>query len=193
MSFISNNTRLNRADMTINATYIFNKLTIAGWSVNAIAGVLGNLETESSINPGRWEGGHEGNMSGGYGLVQWTPATNYTNWADARGLEWGHMDSQLARIQYEMDNALQWYHPTMTFYEFSRSDLPPYDLAMLFLAHYERPANPNQPQRGDDANYWYTVISGLEPPGPIDPSWPDLTIKEFLILNPNRFIRRRNR
>ena len=191
MSFISNNTRLSLKDMQTNATYIYNKLSLAGWSDNAIAGVLGNLQTESSINPGRWEGGQYGNMLGGYGLVQWTPATNYTNWADAHHLEWGHMDSQLARIQYEMDNGLQWYHPTMSFYDFSRSDRPPYELAMLFLAHYERPADPNQPQRGEDANYWYEYITGLPPP--IDGYDPEEYLENFFIFSKQRIVRRRNR
>ncbi len=188
MDFISNNTYLDLAGMTLNAVYIFNKLSIAGWTLNAIAGVLGNMQSESTINPGLWENRDQGNMSGGYGLVQWTPATKYTDWADARNLPWGHMDSQLERIQYEIDNNIQWIHPSMTFYEFTRSDLTPYELAILFLTHYERPAEPNQPQRGTQAETWYTALSGLEPPTP-DPTEPE----DFFILNRKPMvIRRRN-
>ncbi len=189
MSFISNNSYLDLAAMTLNATYIYGRLLESGWTVNAIAGVLGNMQVESTINPGLWENRDQGNMSRGYGLVQWTPATKYTNWADNRGLEWGHMDSQLARIQYEIEENIQWIHPSMTFYEFTRSDLPPYDLAMLFLAHYERPLDPDQPIRGEYADMWFTALSGMEPPI-IGPSIPP---EDFAILYGKRMVfRRRN-
>ncbi len=185
MTFISTNTYLNLADMTINAHYIYNSLTLSGWTLNAVAGVLGNMQTESTINPGIWQGRNYGNMSGGYGLVQWTPATKYIDWADQRGLEWGHMDSQLDRIQYEIDHGLQWYHPTMSFYDFTQSELSPYELALLFVKHYERPANPYQVKRGLQAQAWYTVLSGLEPPS-YKPDYGD-----FFIVDRHQTVMRR--
>lgn len=42
---------LNDEQMKINATYIYKALTEKGWSLNAIAGILGNMQSESSINP----------------------------------------------------------------------------------------------------------------------------------------------
>ena len=35
----------------INAEYIWRVLGSKGWTLNAVAGVLGNMESESSINP----------------------------------------------------------------------------------------------------------------------------------------------
>lgn len=35
----------------INATYIWNALQAQGWTLNAVAGMLGNMQSESSINP----------------------------------------------------------------------------------------------------------------------------------------------
>lgn len=35
----------------INATYIWNYLREQGWTLNAVAGMLGNMQSESSINP----------------------------------------------------------------------------------------------------------------------------------------------
>lgn len=44
-------TALNMSQMQINATYIYSALTNYGWTLNAICGVLGNMQSESSINP----------------------------------------------------------------------------------------------------------------------------------------------
>ena len=64
-----------------NASYIFSFFRQQGWSDNAICGLLGNTTWESYNNPGFWErGGY-----GGFGIVQWTPASNYTKWAIPRG------------------------------------------------------------------------------------------------------------
>ena len=35
----------------INAEYIWRALSSKGWTLNAVAGVLGNMQSESSINP----------------------------------------------------------------------------------------------------------------------------------------------
>ena len=42
---------LNQSQMEVNATYLYNALTSRGWTLNAVAGVLGNMQSESSINP----------------------------------------------------------------------------------------------------------------------------------------------
>lgn len=43
--------RLNQQQMEINARYIWNYLQAQGWTLNAVAGMLGNMQSESSINP----------------------------------------------------------------------------------------------------------------------------------------------
>ena len=63
----SGNRYLTMAEMRVNAEYIFAYLTRKGWSKNAICGVLGNMQTESTINPSIWQSLNQGNMSGGYG------------------------------------------------------------------------------------------------------------------------------
>ena len=35
----------------VNAQYIWNYLRNEGWTKNAVAGMLGNMQSESSINP----------------------------------------------------------------------------------------------------------------------------------------------
>lgn len=168
MAIISSNEYLTVEQMKGNAEYIFSKLSANGWSKNAICGMLGNMQTESTINPGLWESRLEGNMKGGFGLVQWTPATNHTNWASARGYEWGDIDGQIAHIQYELDNNEQWISTSaypMTFKEFSVSTKPADYLALAFIRNYERPLEPNQPIRGTQALYWFSVLEGgVTPP-----------------------------
>jgi hypothetical protein len=147
-------------EMTINASYIMGYLLQKGWSKEAIAGMLGNMQSESTINPGIWQSLDEGNMRLGFGLVQWTPATKYINWAKARNLPYREMDSNLERILYEVKNNIQWIHPSMTFKQFTKLTSSPEECAELFLKHYERPANPNQPNRATQARYWYDTLEG---------------------------------
>ena len=49
-TYNSSNT-LTMEQMKVNATYIWNYLREQGWTLNAVAGVLGNMQSESSINP----------------------------------------------------------------------------------------------------------------------------------------------
>ena len=171
---------LNLIQMRINADFIYFYLTAQGWSVNAIAGLLGNLEWESSINPGRWQSNNVGNLSGGYGLTQWTPATNYINWATG---DYSTMDNNLDRIIYELNNNLQ-YYPTVnypeTFSQFTTSTQTPYYLACAFAWNYERSAvvisgteeekEALRQRRGGSANTWYAYLTGTPPPTPPTPT-----------------------
>ena len=47
-----------------------------GWTTEAIAGMVGNMQHESGLNPWRWENDTV-NTQGGYGLAQFTPASGY--------------------------------------------------------------------------------------------------------------------
>lgn len=170
---LSGNYFLTLEQMTVNAQYILDYLLTKGWSRTAICGALGNMQTESTINPGVWQNLDDGNMLGGYGLVQWTPATKYTEWADVRGLVWGEMNSNLARLEYEVDNNIQWMHSSMSFYQYTQSNLSAYELGVLFLLHYERPAVQDEyvkNLRGSNAYYWdYVLSNGNNPNQPNQP------------------------
>lgn len=170
---VSGNRYLTQAEMETNARYIWNFLGGRGWSINAVAGLLGNLQTESTINPGIWESLNEGNTSRGYGLVQWTPATKLITWANSQYLDYTEMDTQLDRLEYELRNGLQ-YYPTKeypeTFAEFKVSTKDPYYLGMAFLANYERPAVSNQPKRGTQAEAWFEFLSALPAPDRTKPN-----------------------
>lgn len=156
---------LSLEQMKINATYIYNYFNSKGWTKNAIAGILGNMQSESSINPGRWEGNIvEGEPEKhGYGLVQWTPYTKYTKWVQG---DPSTIDNNLSRIIYELENNLQWIATSQynySFREFTKSEDTPYNLAIAFLTNYERPANPVQPKRGEQAIFWFDFLGGVVP------------------------------
>ncbi len=156
----SGNRYLTLEEMTVNAQYIYDYLTAKGWTKNAICGMLGNMQTESTINPSIWQSLDDSDPSGGYGLVQWTPSTKYTDWCLSNGLVYSEMDSNLLRIEYEVANNLQWIHPTMTFEDYTLSIDTPYNLGIMFLTYYERPLDPDQPTRGTQAEYWYNTLTG---------------------------------
>lgn len=170
---------LSQSQMEVNAYYVYSYLKHEGWTDNAIAGLLGNLQHESSINPGRWEGNDVGNGPG-YGLVQWTPYTNYTNWCSSEGRsDPSEMDNNLARILYELENGLQYFTTSgypESFKEFSQSTKDPYYLACAFAWNYERSwvvlygseeeKEALRQKRGGSANEWYTYLTGKDPVTP---------------------------
>ncbi len=99
-----------------------------------------------------------------------TPYTKYTDWIVTQGFnDPSEMDANIYRILYEVTNNLQWIATqtyNYSFQEFTQSIDSPYNLALAFLTNYERPADPNQPQRGTQAEYWYEYLGGIVPPTP---------------------------
>ena len=140
--------------------------TLRGWgsSAGAIAGILGNMQGESSLIADRWEGDHVGNMAGGYGLVQWTPAADYFNWAKAQGLDHKSVSTQCARLRYEADHGEQFFKAGTTFWNWLKSDGTPEQKADDFIRYYERPAKfDTLPQRQGWARNWYDQLHGTGP------------------------------
>lgn len=171
--WISKNAYLTQAQMEHNATLVWGYFGSRGWSLEAVSAMLGNMQSESTINPGIWESLKVN--GGGYGLVQWTPYTKYSEWA---GQGWqNNGNKQCERIEYEKDNGLQWFSnpavtpstPPISFREFSTSTLPVGTLANYFLWYYEHPAEPIQPKRAEQAQKWYEFLSGVTPQPPNPP------------------------
>lgn len=173
----SANRYLTRDEMEVNAHLIHTFFDGVGWTLNAIAAMLGNMESESTINPGIYENLDDTSTTNGFGLVQWTPNTKYKTWADANGFEYGAIYGQLMKIWEEQENEDQWIptttHP-LTFTEFSKSTESPETLAQAFLYNYERPADLNQPNRSTQARWWFTLLSGGTPDNPDTPVNPDI-------------------
>lgn len=165
MAIISSNAYLSREQAYDNASYIFNYFIQLGWTSNSIAGMLGNMQRESTINPGVWQNLDYENYSGGFGLVQWTPATNLTDWASQRGLDRDLISTQCAKIQDEFENGGQWI-PTseypISFSEFSLSQETPETLAEIFCLNYERAEVSAMQERRDNARYWYDTLAQID-------------------------------
>ena len=155
---ISGNRYLSMNEMKTNAQIILDYLRKKGWTKNAVCGMLGNMQSESSINPGIWQSLNSTNKNGGFGLVQWTPSTKYTEWAIQNKLVQNDIFNQLQRILYEVTNNIQWINKQMTFQAFTKSYDTAKNLGMLFLNSYERPTNRNQPNRGTQAEYWFNKL-----------------------------------
>lgn len=172
--------QMSSAEMQNNAIQIYGQLTLYGWSLNAIAGVLGNMTVESSLNPAQTQYGYPvGSMSGGYGLVQWTPASKYKNWATDNNHDitdgfWQiyDLDTQAHGTEYIMKSA----YP-LSYSEFKTSTDTPAYLTEVFLKNYERAGVEALDKRVEWANYWYEFLSGEEPPVPPIPPIPTRTSK----------------
>ena len=180
-------------EMKPNAQYIYQYLSAKGWTLNAVAGLLGNAQVESKMSPYMWQGTIQGSiinsdgthtlntsvLSGknpGYGLVQWTPYTKYTDWCDQNNLNYWDINSQLQRICWEAENNKQWQaKPSkgydLSFEEFISSTKNVSWLAEAFAFCYEQPAsstgtsaqqNALKDERGANGEYWYNYLSSIQ-------------------------------
>ena len=141
---------LAQAEKEHNASKAMTALRKGGFSIYAAAGIVGNMWAESQMSPGQWQGNTE--YSGGYGLVQWTPYTLYSEWA---GPDWENNGPlEMQRILYERNEGLEFYpsttYPGWTWAKFQR--LQPEEgqtendavnlAASIFLYNYLRPGDP---------------------------------------------------
>lgn len=167
-----------------NAQIIVNYFVGSDWTRESLCAMLGNMRVESSVNPNMYEYGYAWEDDRGFGLVQWTPRSKYWDWAVARGLDARSGYSQLQRIQYEVDNNIQWIpiqaYNYMTFTDF-RQNSGGWSVDYLteaFTWSYERPSesagNDSMPQRKSFAQMCYQQLdfSGYDGSDPIDPQPP---------------------
>lgn len=160
---ISTNSYLTRPQQKENVEFIFTFLSSKGWTKESIMGLVGNAERESTNNFGLWQSMLVMNLSGGLGLLQWTPASKLINWADNNGKDYLNPQTQLDRIIWELENNQQWIATSqypMSFAEFTKSTKSPDYLASVFLKNYERAGVEEEQQRRDNAMYWYKEITG---------------------------------
>lgn len=166
------NPNMTQAEQENNALIIATYFRGIGWTDNAIAAMLGNMQVESFLNPAQFEMGYNFSASHGFGLVQWTPRTKYSDWA---GADWEtNYDEQLTRIKYELDNGLQWtYNVNMSFAAFSTSTLSTDYLTEVFCRNYENPLDwsASITQRQTNSENWFTFLGNTPTPGGKPPIW----------------------
>lgn len=177
-----------------NALEIANVLRAQGWTDNAIAGTLGNMQFESQLNPWIWQNNDvlastdtyliEHSSVHGYGLNQFTPAGTYINSTAAQGYP-GYGPNFSDRAGNPADGAAQvlWvdqhggYIPTsrypLSYAQYKASALSSEYLAIVWLYNYGR-GGPGVEQteaaRRRYAARWYEYITG-QPPGPTPGQW----------------------
>lgn len=172
--WISGNRYLSPEEMQNNAFIVYS-LLYSEWTLNAISGLLGNMQSESKINPGVWQS-LKPNVNMGFGLVQWTPATKLINWCKSNNLDYTDGNAQMKRIEYEVTLTganSQWIATNkypITFKQFTQADLSPEECGSAFLRNYERPASfETETIRRSQARYWYNYLLGRDPSQPDEP------------------------
>lgn len=168
-----------------NAWQVWSFLKDKGYTEQAAAGILGNMQGESGIYPDTVEVGG----GGGYGLVQWTSPDGITDGITyvqqklaTAGIEGDYrtIQTQMALLEWDMFNGQ--YIETST-YPYSPSEFKKLtDIAtatMAFEANFERPRD-THPERIGWAQEWYDKLHGLVgggiygmpvPPGYTITSW----------------------
>lgn len=160
-----------------NAEIVYNMLADYGYSHKAIVAILSNMIAESSMNPAQGEVGYPYMTYRGYGLCQWTPATDYTSWCQTE-----NHDVYLGQYQVEyFDETAEdrWrinpnYNYNLTWEEFKVYDSTEHSaewLSMAFFHNYER-GTALETYRQYCA-YWYdNYFQGYTPapPPPYDPT-----------------------
>ena len=142
----------------------------AGYSKEAAAGVLGNIEAESGFDPAIIEGG-----SGiGFGLCQWSYGrrTQLESYAASKGVDPGDENTQIEFLIGEITpgggaNGFATYQ-LMTYHGYSPDDWKnatnPEDAAIAFCWTFERPGIPRMDVRTEAARRYYDQFKDLEKP-----------------------------
>lgn len=151
-----------------NAWAVWQFLKSKGYSEQATAGILGNMDQESGIMPDIDEGGG----GPGYGLVQWTsPIAGESGRAYVQRLlgqagisgDYRNITTQLKLLDWHMHNGQ--YIPSAA-YPYSVSEFKALTdigtATMAFEANFERPAV-THPERIPMAQYWYDLLHNLKP------------------------------
>lgn len=161
--WVKGNRYLSESEQKNNAKIIYSYLKGKGWSINAICGMLGNMQSESTINPAIWQSLIVGSGGGGgFGLVQWTPYTNFTNWADSHGYEWEDGNAQLKWIDEVTVSFGQWIKTSsynISFDDFKKSTNTVEWLASAFLKNFERAGVEVEGTRRTQARAWFNYLS----------------------------------
>jgi hypothetical protein len=154
-----------------NMNKVYDYFIAQNWTPNAIAGMLGNMMVESTVNPWAFQNRSLdwSNPSailadnGGMGLTQWTPCRKYYQWAVDSNLDPQSGTTMCDRIMYEYQNNLQWSlenYGRHTWQDFVTSTEEPWILADVWLWAYERPSDPDEEQRWENAEWVFENIHG---------------------------------
>lgn len=182
-----------------------------GWTIDAISAWFSAISYESAFDPSKIEGNLlSPTKNSGVGYVQWTPSDNLIRFCNEWGVDWKLTSSQCRKWELERtttdSNIKQWFvmspyidlysqyftrAPCQTMNDFTHATLSQYsmlELCAMIPEFYTRPAswaNVDNWHRNEAAgNYWYTQLTGENPPQPPDPGpgpGPITTHKKFFM------------
>lgn len=187
--WIASDQYLSQQNRDDNAGLIWNYLTHLGWTQNAVAGILGNMDVESSMNPALIEGRGYHTLPDnntvlaittqtGVGLVQWTGPTDtppagqkLASFAIRYNKDWYDGELQCFRLEREYEEDLQ-FDPGVVdgvsydwgIYTSSRES--PEQLAKVWQILYERGGIDTQ-TRQQKARYYYDKFKTSTLPLPL--------------------------
>lgn len=140
---------------SVNAEKAWNYFISLGLSPEQTAGILGNLQQESGIEPTRE------NYIGAYGIAQWLDGrlTNLKNWSLSKGLDYRTLEAQLQFIWQELQTSEN------AAYQDLIAQTTVAGAATSFSKKFERPgaAEANIPRRIAFAEGFYKKYSGNVP------------------------------
>lgn len=201
------NTPLTYDEMKVNATFIWNYLGGRGWTLDAVCGLLGNFQVESTINPNRVENSaisrwpEWGNY--GFGVAQWTPwytkqkpdGTYYdpANYHGSNNPTYGYWAKQNGyTILFDGSGTIGKFEPQLDYLNnnygtssgktwvqnYKTTSAGPEQAAKDFYVYYEKSESGTWGTRPAKAAAWYEYLSG----GPVPPSPSQKRKTNFIIL-----------
>lgn len=169
------NAYLTQSEMENNATEFYGYFNSKGFTIESVAGMLGNLQQESNINPGMKQ---TASARSGWGLIQWTPSSNLTDYATAYGVDWATGEIQTQLMWDEIINGYggQWIPKPNKGYPYSGKEFSQLTdvttACMAYLIERERAGVEVAEKRVAYANAWYEYLTGVTPPTPPTPPTP---------------------
>jgi len=180
------NIQLEQYQKEANARFIYNYLSKRGWTLEAVSGLLGNIDEESRLNPGEWQ--YLNDVSFGYGIVQWDDGSDFLDWAglsanSANNLAKSNPETLLVKeleflvltSKYSTATAAgvgsRWIATNnygspykMTYDEYIVSKKSAHDLALVFHASYERSGDTavQREERATAATKWYNYLTAYK-------------------------------
>lgn len=145
---------------TNNARYIWSQLLANGFTPEAAAGILGNLEQESNLNPTAVQ-----DNGVGHGIAQWsaggrwdTSSPNLIGYANSQGLDKWDLQAQLGFLLLELGN--------YGILEDYRSITDVMQATVTFHDEFERSGDDDaavRTVRGGNAQEWFERLSDENP------------------------------
>lgn len=166
---------LTQSEMENNATEFYGYFNNKGFTIECVAGMLGNLQQESNINPGMKQ---TASASSGWGLIQWTPSSNLTDYATAHDTDWATGEIQTQLMWDEIINGYggQWIPKPSLGYGYTGAEFSQLtdvaEACKAYLYERERAGVEALTNRLIYASNWYEYLTGVTPPTPPTPPAP---------------------